>query len=131
MIVADTDVLIDSLRGRDPGRSRIAIELATGRLATTAITVFELVTGTRQRGERESVERLLAALTILPLDPPAARRAAAIRIEVEATGKGLATADYLIAGICLSRSALLLTRNRQHFECVPGLALSALEPSGT
>ena len=30
-------------------------------------------------------------------------------------------ADYLIAGICRSRSAELLTRNRRHFERVPEL----------
>ncbi len=34
-------------------------------------------------------------------------------------------ADYLIAGICLSRNAMLLTRNRAHFERIPGLHLAA------
>lgn len=28
--------------------------------------------------------------------------------------------DYLIAGVCVSRSAVLLTRNRKHFQRVPG-----------
>jgi predicted nucleic acid-binding protein len=36
-------------------------------------------------------------------------------------------ADSLIAGIALSRSAILLTRNRRHFERVPDLALAALD----
>jgi predicted nucleic acid-binding protein len=34
-------------------------------------------------------------------------------------------ADYLIAGVCLSRSAILLTRNRAHFERVRGLSISS------
>jgi predicted nucleic acid-binding protein len=32
-------------------------------------------------------------------------------------------ADYMIAGICLAHSAVLLTRNRKHFERVAGLTL--------
>ena len=34
-------------------------------------------------------------------------------------------ADYLIAGICLDRNAILLTRNRDHFERVQGLSLGS------
>ena len=35
-------------------------------------------------------------------------------------------ADYLIAGICLERGAILLTRNLDHFERVDGLKLGRL-----
>ncbi|MFO7893953.1 MAG: PIN domain-containing protein, partial [Longimicrobiales bacterium] len=60
MIVADTDVLIDALRGRDPAAERIHHELGTGALATTAITAFELRSGARRDQERAAVEKLLA-----------------------------------------------------------------------
>jgi predicted nucleic acid-binding protein len=126
MIVADTDVLIDALRGREPGHGRIAVEVATGRLATTVISVFELESGAGTPREADRVAKLLAALSVLVVDEPAARAAAAIRRDLERTGSGLATADYLIAGICLARSALLLTRNRSHFARVPGLSLGTL-----
>lgn len=39
MILADTDVLIDSLHGVEPATARIVLKLATGRLATTSVTV--------------------------------------------------------------------------------------------
>jgi predicted nucleic acid-binding protein len=35
----------------------------------------------------------------------------------------VAREDYLIAGVCLAHTAILLTRNRKHFERVPGLVL--------
>jgi predicted nucleic acid-binding protein len=35
-------------------------------------------------------------------------------------------ADDLIAGVCLARSASLLSRNQSHFGRVPGLRLEAL-----
>ncbi|MFZ0428963.1 MAG: type II toxin-antitoxin system VapC family toxin [Acidobacteriota bacterium] len=125
MIVADSDILIDALRGRRPARERIDRELATGQLATTAISVFELLSGSRSSSQIEKVTRLLAPLVILPLDADAAHRAAEIRASLEAEGRGLAMADYLIAGICVSRNAVLLTRNRSHFERVPELRLDA------
>ena len=124
MIIADSDVLIDALRGREPARGRIALELSSGKLATTAVNAFELLGGARTPREEGAVFSLLQALAILPLDEAAARAAARVRQALEAQGLGIGMADYLIAGVCLARSGILLTRNRAHFERVPGLALS-------
>jgi len=123
VIVADSDVLIDALRGREPSLSRIRDELGAGSLVTTAVTVFELRSGAGTDQARHAVETLLAPLTMLPLDAAAARAAADIRLVLEQIGQKIGMADYLIAGICLSTGASLLTRNREHFERVPGLLL--------
>jgi predicted nucleic acid-binding protein len=126
MIVADTEVLIDALHGKEPAASMVKTELGRGQLATTAVSVFELLSGARKAAQRKRVDALLGALTVFPADEAAGRRAAAIRIELEQKGEGLAMADYLIAGVCVSRAATLLTRNRKHFERVPDLVLAAL-----
>ncbi len=126
MIVADTDILIDALRGREPAVGRIGLELKLGSLATTSMNAFELLSGGRSKKERRAVETLLAALPILPVDEAAGRAAAEVRLELERTGRGIGMADYLIAGVCLARSAMLLTRNRAHFERIPGLGLATL-----
>ena len=125
MIVTDTDVIIDSLRGTEPARSRIDLELSTGRLATTVITAFELLSGARRSAQRTAIEDLLSAMEILELGPDATLIAAGIRRRLESRGEGIGMADYLIAGICLSRNAMLLTRNRGHFQRVQGLHLAA------
>jgi predicted nucleic acid-binding protein len=131
VIVADSDVLIDALRGRDPAARRISLELEAGGLATTAISAFELLSGAPSERARNQVERFLAALVILPFDDAAARAAAEARRALESSGTPIGTADSLIAGICLARSAVLLTRNRARFERVPGLRLGRLElPEG-
>jgi predicted nucleic acid-binding protein len=77
--------------------------------------------------EREKVETLLSAMTLLPVDDAAARRAGEIDRALASRGERLAPADTLIAGICSSRSVVLLTRNRKHFERVPGLTLGQLD----
>jgi tRNA(fMet)-specific endonuclease VapC len=127
VIVADTDVLIDALRGRDPMARRVAEAVEAGTLATTVLSSFELLSGSREPTERERVEDLLAAVELLPLDPEAAAIAAGLRRDLEARGETIGLADYLIAGICLSRSASLMTRNRGHFDRIPGLRFALLE----
>ena len=123
MIVADSDVLIDALRGKGPAADHVRRMLTAGRLATTAVSAFELHSGARSDRQRQSVDRLLGALPILPLDPEAAQAAAEVRRELEAQGQGIGMADYLIAGICVARGAAILTGNRRHFERVAGLEI--------
>jgi predicted nucleic acid-binding protein len=123
LIIADTDVLIDALRGREPARARIAEALAVGQLATTAITAFELRSGADTDRTRAAVEQLLAPLEILPFDDAAAIRAGKLRRTLEAAGTPIGMGDYLIAGICLAHGARLATRNRSHFARVSGLVL--------
>ncbi len=123
MFIADTDVLIDFLRGTGQAE-RIAIEIGTRRLHTTAITAFELWAGSDTTHQQTAVESLLAALTILPLDVSCARRAGEIRRDLDRAGRTIGMADSLIAGIAVEKDAILITRNRKHYERVPGLKLS-------
>lgn len=124
MTVVDTDVLIDALRGQEPARTRIAEGLERGSLATTAITAFELRSGVRSTAQETRIDDLLAPITLLPFDDGASRAAAAARRQLEEQGRTIGMGDYLIAGVCLSRALPLLTRNREHFERVPGLLLA-------
>lgn len=126
MILADSDVLIDALRGQPAAAERIDRGLQAGVLATTAITAFELRSGAGSEKAAAAVDTLLAALTILPFDEAAADRAADVRRTLEAEGTPIGMADYLIAGVCLARSTPLLTRNRGHFERIQGLELADL-----
>lgn len=71
MIVADSDVLIDFLRGRGEVARRVAIELETRSFGTTAITAFEIRSGARTARQKRSIDTLLEAMTILPFGPEA------------------------------------------------------------
>jgi tRNA(fMet)-specific endonuclease VapC len=112
VIVADSDVLIDYLRGRNPMAARVELELQTRSFATTAVTAFELWTGAKTPRQVSAVELLLAAMTILPLDAEGARKGAEARRALLARGEDIGMADCLIAG------------NRRHFARIEGLKLS-------
>ena len=123
MIVADTDVLVDFLRGAGAA-ARVEIELSTGSLRTTAIAAFELWQGARSSRAEQDVRTLLDALEILLLDAKSAELSGGVRRLLLARGTDIGVADSLVAGICLRHEAMLLTRNREHFERVTGLKLS-------
>ncbi|TVP58580.1 MAG: type II toxin-antitoxin system VapC family toxin [Gemmatimonadales bacterium] len=130
LIVADTDVLIDALRGRAPAARAIEDLLRSRRLATTAITRLELGVGAQLATQRSAVTALLATMPVLPLDAEAAAVAARVGASLRTAGKAIPMADLAIAGICLTLDLSLFTRNRRHFERIDGLRLVEAERFG-
>ncbi len=126
MIVADTDVLIDFLKGTGSVADRIELELKHG-LCTTVISSFELWNGAIGSKKRETaVETLIESLTVIPCKPNAAKIAAKIRCDLEKEGRTMGMADALIAGICVHERAIFLTRNTKHFKNIDGLFLGTI-----
>jgi predicted nucleic acid-binding protein len=123
MTVADTDVLIDYLAGKGEAD---AVEqlLRRGVLRTTVITRFELLSGAKNPKQLALLIQLLEAVPSLGLDDPAADAASEIRRSLERSGNPIGMADSLIAGIVVANGGTLLTRNRRHFERVPGITLA-------
>ncbi len=108
-------------------RGRIEVELGMGRLATTSINAFELASGARDSLDQGKVAVLLGAIDILGFDLAAADCAAKARRDLERQGRGIGMADYLIAGVCLSQNAMLITRNIDHFSRIDGLRISGMQ----
>jgi tRNA(fMet)-specific endonuclease VapC len=125
VILADTDVLIDYLAGREPAAGRVAGYAADDRLQTTAVNAFELLSGAGAGKSGDAIRSLLAAIPVLTLDREAAGRAATVRRDLDREGRAIGMGDSLIAGIALCQRMPLLTGNRKHFERVAGLELLA------
>jgi tRNA(fMet)-specific endonuclease VapC len=123
MIIADTDVLIDYLAGKGEA-NRVERLLRGDALRTTVITRFELLSGAKSPKQLSRLVQLLRAVPSLGLDDAAADAASEIRRSLERSGNAIGMADSLIAGIVISKGGSLLTRNRRHFERVPGLELA-------
>jgi tRNA(fMet)-specific endonuclease VapC len=122
VVVADTDVVIDFLRGAEPGASLVRSLLKEGRLRFTPVTAYELRRGADFVPRDELLMRLLARRTY-PLDLEAALRAGAVAAELKSQGREIGAADALQAGFCLRHDVPLATRNRRHFDRVDGLRL--------
>lgn len=111
----DSTVVIQHLR-RDPqvGRSLAAILGAGGRIATSVVTVSEVLGGVEPR-ERRRALTFLDRLELLATTREAARRAGDYQATLRRKGVTIQTTDALIAGTARAHGAVLLTHNARDF----------------
>jgi len=119
-ICVDADVIIDYLRGREPGKSAFANWRKKAEVLITSITAFELLLGANLSSKREEriieVESLLNQHEILAFDRDSANEAAKKGAELRVKGTVVEIRDLLNASICLSRKIPILTKNKAHYE---------------
>lgn len=128
LVVVDTDVVIDFLRGRGPGARLTRQFLVERRLRLTSVTGFELRVGADFLARRDQILRLFRSRT-LALDLASALRAGEIAASLQKAGSAIGLADCLQAGVCLRHGLPLATRNRKHFDRVEGLELVDVDVS--
>ncbi len=130
MILLDTNVVSDLMRPQpDAAVRRWLAGLGDTPLATTAITIAEIVYGLRRLPpgrRRQALEASFEALAgpgsplpVLTFDDIAAREAGRLRALREAAGFEGAASDMMIAGLCTVVGASLATRNVRDFTHLP------------
>jgi tRNA(fMet)-specific endonuclease VapC len=125
MIVMDTDVCIELLRGN---RRVIAHRQKTaGDVAISFMTVGELFYGVARSSQpghnRELVELLLLSVACLQSDRAVMERFGTLKADLAERGESLADADLLIAATALTHGGTLISGNRSHFARIPGLTV--------
>lgn len=111
MIVLDTTVLIDLLRGNTAARDFLR---GLGEVpACSEITRVEVIRGIRHR-ERDATEALMQAMLSVGVDEQIARRAGALG-RTWRRSQQIATADLIIAATAQELGAELATSNTRHF----------------
>jgi tRNA(fMet)-specific endonuclease VapC len=126
LTLLDANTVIYYLKGVEPVIARLH---AASRhdVAIPTPVVYEIEYGNRKTGSprrRAIVSALLGAITHVPFDSEAAQEAARIRVELEARGQVIGPMDLLIAGIAVSRGAVLATSNTREFSRVKHLRLT-------
>ena len=112
MIVLDTTVLIDQLRGSEEAFQYLAsLEV---RPACSEVTRIEVIQGLRA-SERRAANRLFATISWIPVDEPVARRAGELGRRWRRSHPGIGVADLAIAATTEELDAELVTRNDKHF----------------
>ena len=96
------------------------------RVVLPSFVVYELNYGMRKRGTRESVaalSRFVRTVSVIDFDAEAADHAASIRLELEAAGTPIGSADVVIAATARRHGCILVTHNTREFSRVSGLTL--------
>jgi predicted nucleic acid-binding protein len=114
LIVLDSTVLIDHLRGREAAQRVARLVNAHETLATTTINVEEIVRGLRPT-EQALAEALFAGLIILPVGYREALLSGAWRRDFASRGTTLGQPDCLIAACTVTAGAKLATGNSRDF----------------
>lgn len=122
----DTNILSDLAR-RPQGKVADAIARAGERNVYTSIVVAaELRFGAAKSGSKRlvrQIDRILAALEVLPLGEPGDRHYANIRKLLEKRGRPIGPNDLLIAAHALAEDCTLVTANERGFSRVPSLKI--------
>ena len=126
-VCIDTDVIVDYLRGREPGRSAFTSWREKADTFITSITAFELLLGANLSSKRErrvlEVESLLHQLKILNFNWESAEKAAEEGAELKAEGVPIGIRDLFNASICLATNIPILTKNKRHYQRIRELKI--------
>ena len=115
LVLLDTTVLIDILRGRPEAIQRLAHLRRRGdRVITSPINVDEIVRGVRP-DEQAVVDRLFAGIEVVPIQLSEGVASGNWRRDFASRGTTLSQADCLIAAVAVSHSAQLATGNPKDF----------------
>jgi predicted nucleic acid-binding protein len=119
MILVDTDVLVDCLRGATPAREWLE-RMATEVLGIPGIVAMELLIGCRNRAELERVQQFLSKFLVAW--PEATEFAGAYDLlAAHRLTSGLGIPDCIIAAMSVGRKVRLYSFNAKHFQIIPGL----------
>lgn len=124
--LVDSDWVVEFLKGRVQAQ-RLFQDLAAEGLAISLITYGEVLEGIffgRDRAKEDEIfQQFLQGVLVVPLTEPSMHRFAELRGQLRRDGNLIGDMDLLIASTALAHDLTLVTRNRRHFERVPGLQL--------
>ena len=124
MVLIDTDVVVDCLRGTAPSREWLQ-RASTEVLGLPGIVAMELLIGCRNRAEIQHLQKFLNTFSIVWPDASEFARAYELLAEHRLTS-GMGIPDCLVAAMALVRKARVYTFNSKHFRVIPGV--DAQEP---
>jgi predicted nucleic acid-binding protein len=128
--LVDSDVLIDAIKRRGVALQALT-ELGNETIAMSAASYGELLDGASMAPnpdrQLEEIEAFLEAFRFLAPDRAIMRRFAAIRAELRSRGRLIPDFDIVIAATAIELDLELITRNRKHFERIPGLRFTPPE----
>jgi predicted nucleic acid-binding protein len=122
VILVDSDVLIEHLRGKAPARDwLVQARQSSGPLAISVVSLTEVAGGLRSPELRE-IMRLLGSMQRFEVTEQVARRAATLMHEYRRSHSGIGLGDYLITATALTEGLELATLNIRHYPMFPQLA---------
>jgi predicted nucleic acid-binding protein len=119
MVLVDTDVLIECLRGSPVAKNWLTT-LIDETVGIPGVVAMELLMGCRNQSELQQVQRFLSAFTPVWPEAPEFERGYCLLL-AHRLSSGLSIPDALVAAMALVRGFRLYTFNVRHFQIITGL----------
>lgn len=122
----DTNILSDLVKHPSGVVARRIAEVGKQQICMRIIVAGELRFGVEKSDSirlAHSLEQILAAMEILPLEIPCENSYAKIRTHLEQAGTPIGANDLLIAAQALMLNLSVVTANERKFSRVPGLTV--------
>lgn len=126
MVLLDTDVLVEYLRGSTAARSWFE-SIPKETFSIHGVAAMELLLGSSNRENLRQIRKFVESCRIIWPEPSEFARAYEILAAHRLTS-GIGIPDCLIAATALSRAARLYTFNLKHFQKISGLDAQAPYP---
>ena len=134
MVCLDSSFVIDIIKGVNEAVSRRQeIDSSNEEISIATPAIKEVMLGLylnrtqkySSKEERGNVEELINSLIALDFDKESAILAAKIQAELENRGEIIDIEDIMIGAIARHNNETLITRNKKHFEKIPGLKIES------
>jgi len=112
--LVDSNVLIDSLRGRPSAVGLLQKLAQSGLVVCSVVTAAEVLAGMR-RNEVEATQELLSGMRQYEVTAEIAKLAGSLRNEGLSVGRSLSLLDMFIAATAITHDMILVTYNRKDF----------------
>ena len=118
----DSDIVFEYLSGGETAGETAKI-LQSMEAAVSTITLYEAFAGVVNEKHLAQREEFIELCEVIELTASMARAAASFYTDLKGQGRLIANEDLLIAATALETGYPLFTKNRSHFERIPGLVL--------
>jgi predicted nucleic acid-binding protein len=119
MVLIDTDVLIEVLRGSRDAKAWLD-SLQRGAFQIPGIVAMELVMGCRNQAELRQIRKFLDRFDVTWPDPAELASAYELLLSLHLSS-GIGIPDCVLGAMAVARGARLYTFNLKHFKVIPGL----------
>ncbi len=121
MLLCDTDVLIEFLKGNDTVGSTLR-SIGLQNISLSVITTMELYYGALNKSELDRIKKALSGLPQLPIDATISEHAVSL-IESYSKSHDLRIPDAFIAATAIVNELQLFTFNLKDFQFISELSI--------
>ena len=122
-ILIDTSIVIDFIRKKEKDKTWFWVLMSDYECFISVISIFELYNGATDNSKKESIDKIIKWLKVIPLDFACSVKASDIYLFLKKANRLIEFRDIFIAATSIISRIPIATLNSKHFEHIPEIKL--------